>query len=576
MYLDTDAPLLGQPRFEVMRLRFEVLNAQTQDIQLSPQLEFVPVTGGEFAAVPQGIATDVSFRAANEWIDDGQGGTRIGPTLVTQPSGSSTPESAHSMGVNPMPTLTVGPESTVVIEFSISATAAAIYEAEYAFLLTDAGTPLASVNLPVVRMEAQPPLEQTPGQRNGAPADSSGEPAGPMFLLGPTATSVHTAAYDLSGESCAACHRTHRALGADLSTAPTQLALCSSCHNGTDLPSISAEYLGIPANAPVSRDYYQHDPTVELGALGTANACADCHNPHDIDSDPGAETAAGWTPSERTYGASTSSGQRIGLEYQLCYKCHASPATMPSNLGQPLSRYALDKAVEFDPSAGSYHPIQQAGTNASTAMANSLNGYSPYKLWSTNFAPGSTLRCLHCHADARLADAAYAANDYLPTNANLPLHASTQRGILIAPYQDRVLNGPLDAYQAADFALCFTCHGDAPFLDTSGNVRSDTNFRYHGLHVAGTDLQNHGSDGTNIDLAGDGGGLATCAECHFRIHSTATAPGVYGQAAGSRLVLFAPNTSGGLTSVAWQMKTDVIAGSCSLKCHGQPHTAVEY
>ncbi len=580
-YLDPDTPLLDEPRFEVLRLRFEVLNPTADNVALTPLLEFAPVPGDDFAVVPEGIQTDMPFHAANEWVAAADGGTKIGPTLVTEPIGSSTPDAAHSMGVNPMPPLTVRPEGSVTIEFSISATAAADYEAEYAFMLTDAGTPLAAASRPVLRMGSRPPLELTPGQRNGAPAGSAEAPTRPRFGLNQASTSVHSPSFTLTGETCASCHRAHTALGTGLNAAATQFALCSSCHNGTDLPDIAADYAGIPANVPTSRAYYQHDPSLEQGALGTANACADCHNPHDINSDPGVETGAGWTPSGRTYGASDSSDQRIGLEYQLCFKCHASPATLPSNTDQPYSRYALDKAVEFDPSVGSYHPIEAAGTNSSDAMNGSLIGSSPYKLW--NFTPTSTIRCVSCHADSSIAAAAIANNETVAADADLPVHASMQRGILIAPYQDRQLNGPIEPYQAADFALCYVCHSEAPFVDQTGQVRdgqnntvADTNFRYHGLHLSNPDtMRDRGFPGTDIDTPGFGSGFAICAECHFRIHSTAFAVG--GQTPGLRLVNFAPNVTAPTDgTIDWQPKSDSAPGTCTLKCHGQPHSAVEY
>jgi hypothetical protein len=88
--------------------------------------------------------------------------------------------------------------------------------------------------------------------------------------------------------------------------------------------------------------------------------------------------------------------------------------------------------------------------------------------------------------------------------------------------------------------------------------------------VSGDNLLDHGSPGTDIDTASDGGGLATCAECHFRIHSTSFA--VNGQQAGSRLVNFAPNVTaptGG--SITWRQKSATQTGTCAVKCHAQPH-----
>ena len=118
------------------------------------------------------------------------------------------------------------------------------------------------------------------------------------------------------------------------------------------------------------------------------------------------------------------------------------------------------------------------------------------------------------------------------------------------------------------------CHAEAPFKDPSGSVRSDTNFPYHGLHVS--DIAGKGPAGTNIDQTDNGGGLAICAECHFRIHSTTYRTG--GQDAYQRLVNFAPNvTASGSTSApvgptAW----DQTARTCTLTCHRQDHGSEGY
>ncbi|HLB44603.1 MAG TPA: cytochrome c3 family protein, partial [Candidatus Limnocylindrales bacterium] len=563
LYLAPDTALLDEPRFEVFRLRFELLNQGTDDVALAPLVEFARSSTLDFAALPERAAAAGSpFYAAPEWVAAAGGGTTIGPAFVTVPADSPAPDAARSSGLNPMPAVTIRAGAGLIVEFSVRATADAPYGAEYVFRLTDTGVALAAPSLPHVRLEDRPRLELSDGQRSGTPAgDAVQSPS--RYRLNPSSTSVHAPAYDLVSDTCASCHRAHTASGSLLNAQPTQYALCASCHNGTYQPSIGAAYVGVPGNDAAARAYYQHDPTAISGVPGQTNDCAECHNPHNISTTAAAETASGWTASGRLAGV-----RDVDLEYQLCYRCHASPATLPSNTGQLLSRYALDKAVEFDPGNASYHPIEAAGTNTNTTqMDQSLAGTSPYKLW--NFTSASTIRCVNCHADARIADAALDGGDPLAASADLPVHASTQRGILLAAYQDRTLNGPLEPYQAADFALCYLCHAEAPFVDTSGNVRNDTNFRYHGLHVNGPTLINHGSDGTDIDTPGDGGGLATCAECHFRIHSSAYP--VYGQPAGSRLVDFAPNVSGGATTANWQPKTDSQPGTCSLKCHGQPH-----
>jgi hypothetical protein len=161
-------------------------------------------------------------------------------------------------------------------------------------------------------------------------------------------------------------------------------------------------------------------------------------------------------------------------------------------------------------------------------------------------------------------------------SVDLPAHASPERGILLAPYQDRTLKGSIEPYSAANFALCYLCHAEAPFVDQTGSTRSDTNFRYHGVHLSNPDvMRDRGFPGTDIDTPGYGSGFAICAECHFRIHSSAFPAD--GRTPGTRLVNFAPNVTaptGG--TLSWQQLTETSSGSCTLKCHGAPHNAVTY
>jgi predicted CXXCH cytochrome family protein len=589
-YLTLDTALGEVSRFAVFRLRFEVTNTSADPYTWTPQLQ-VAQDGGEFADLPISGDPASPFHAATEWVAGPQGGTEIGPEFVDQPATPDAPAVLRSSGLNPLPAQTMPGASVLNIEFSIAPTAGAAYEATYAFRLTDAGTELAATAARLT-MAAMPPLELSPGQRPGVPTTDDGgkdgpQVSGPSYGLNPSSTSVHEPAFDLTGSTCAACHRAHAAAGSMLTASATQLSLCGSCHNGTDLPDIAAAFSSVPANDESTRTYFKHE---------AADLCSECHNPHDSNATPGTETALGWTPSGATYGASgasvtnTGSGPtyqligRVTLEYQLCFKCHSgAAATPPSNFGQPPSRQLLDKGVEFNPANLSYHPVEAAGTNQTAAMANSLSvlGTSPYKLWA--FDTTSTIRCVNCHADARIAQAALDQNVSLSPSADLPVHASPERGILLAPYQDRLLKGSLAPYQAADFALCYLCHSEAPFVDQTGQVRDgqngtieDTNFRYHGVHLSNPDvMQDRGFPGTDIDTPGYGSGFALCAECHFRIHSSALPAD--GKTPGSRLVNFAPDVTaptGG--TLAWQPRNGPTAGSCTLKCHGAPHHAVPY
>jgi predicted CXXCH cytochrome family protein len=420
-----------------------------------------------------------------------------------------------------------------------------------------------------------------------------------VAVAGPAAAGSTDSHGIVSGQ-CSACHRGHVAKAPNLTKDSEQSTLCFSCHDGQgSSKNVKSQYaLTRPANNPAAREYYSHEAVDtstatphtrseldEFGGLSNRHSeCADCHNSHKAGGTDSVSTPDGWDASGRLAGVSGVSVVNgaagtaptytfldgvpkadlgvypVTREYQLCFKCHSGFTTLTSNTGLKPSQYALDKGVEFNPANPSFHPVEAAGKNTTPKMDESLAGTSPYKLW--NFTSGSTIRCLNCHASGTPA-----ATPPPAAGASLAPHTSSNRGILLENYKDRVLTTASAAYSAGDFALCFVCHAEEPFRNETANK---TNFSLHGRHLTG--LEGLGSGGTDIDKAGDGQGNAICAECHFRIHSTTNK--VEPQTVdGSRLVNFAPNVKpkSATIPVTWT-KGATGGGSCSLTCHGYSHT----
>ena len=400
---------------------------------------------------------------------------------------------------------------------------------------------------------------------------------------------------------CAGCHRAHtgqasmllRTAAAPSLKSPTT-TLCLTCHDGTGATlDVAADFTKATPNDPATRSYYQHDVTAVTGhTLGSDDEfggvferhseCTDCHDPHDASAVPSVSnpTTEPWTASGRIIGTSgvrvTNGGAgstpayqfvngtsaTITAEYQLCLKCHSGyTKLLPDIPGRP-SMDMLDAGMEFNPANSSYHPVEAPGRNATTAMANSLEGGSKYKLWT--FTTTSTVRCTSCHSGA-IADP---PNSGVTAGSSLATHSSTYRGILVQNYEDRVLTATGLGFDESNFALCFLCHSDSPFISAD---RSATNFSLHQLHAAQIGSSSSGVPGT-IDTPGAGQGNALCAECHFRPHSTATDP-----AQNTGLVAFAPNVTGAgtTTTPTWTSLTPG-TGSCTLTCHGHEHTGSAY
>jgi predicted CXXCH cytochrome family protein len=424
--------------------------------------------------------------------------------------------------------------------------------------------------------------------------------------------------YTLDSAQCGTCHRSHAAKAPTLlkSGSPlslgSQSTLCLSCHDGTGAsPAVKNQYaLTRPVNNATTREYYSHDAIDatpvkahtesqldEFGGVSNRHSeCADCHNSHQATATAARDStqyADGWDASRRLAGVSGVSvlngaagtaptykflsgadtnvvpGNAVTREYQLCFKCHSGFTTLTSNAGLAPSQYALDKGVEFNPANPSFHPVEAAGKNVTAAMTESLAGTSPYKMW--NFTIGSTIRCLNCHASGTTPDTTPAPLP-LPGSVQAP-HTSSNRGILLKNYKDRVLKTTSEAYSAGDFALCYVCHAEAPFAP-GGSSSTATNFSYHSKHTSG--MTGKGTGGTDIDTAGDGQSNAICAECHFRLHSTTNKVGTQA-VPGSRLVNFAPNVqpvvAGG--TISWTPGA-TSGGSCTLTCHGKTHNGLTY
>ena len=266
----------------------------------------------------------------------------------------------------------------------------------------------------------------------------------------------------------------------------------------------------------------------------------------------------------------------ITLEYQLCFKCHSGFTKLDSNVGFAPSRYVLDKAIEFNPNNASFHPIEAAGTNGTAAMAASLAGPSTFKQW--NFQTTSTIRCENCHGDQRKSIGPAAPGPPPRRPAPTSRRTRTSRGpppsrcpgSSCSPTSTVSLNGPTDAYAGQRLRPVLhvprggAVQGRRPV--TRGPTRTSSTTASTSAASPARARPERTSTRPN-----NGGGLAICAECHFRIHSTTFATG--GQGAYQRLVNFAPNvTASGSTSApvgvdAW----DQNARTCTLTCHGQDH-----
>lgn len=337
-------------------------------------------------------------------------------------------------------------------------------------------------------------------------------------------------------------------------------ALCLACHDasGPARTNLLAETQKAGRH-PTTTVSAVHQPregsTPGNFGLGKRHAeCTDCHNPHALKS---TDKLAGTSRIQVTNGAAGSTpgytfvpGTNTGpvKEYELCFKCHSSWTTQPA--GQ------TDLAKVLNPNNASFHPVEAAGKNTTSAMTASLAGGTGLPHLTTS----SVLTCADCHNSEAIPTTVSLVALYDggvpsgPHGSNAGASNPALSNVLLRAAYRVTLKASGAAYAASDFTLCFICHAQGPFNTTNKDARADTNFSLHGFHVRGM----------------SGAGNALCRECHSNTHGPRGAAWA-ANAGYARGVNFSPNVTGSSTSApTWT------PGSCNLRCHGQDHNPETY
>ncbi|MDC5695712.1 cytochrome c3 family protein [Intrasporangium calvum] len=610
------------------RLEFRV--AGTGEFQVVPE---AATPGAPLHAAEEWVTTDDGSvpapRIAQIAVDQLQ---------LDIPDGLTAAVGQRSSGANPVNAYFLAPGTATVQEFTVALSIDAAYGTSYELRVTDDGTAIALLAPATVTVGDVPATLASPGQRAGADVPGLPDPSAADYALvgapesKATATSyplysalastetapaaaedvivvgpngpgtIHNPGNSTTSGQCSACHQTHSAKAKALVKKDSETTQCYTCHaGGTGGADVQAQYaLGQPTNDPATRSYWSHDTTDSSNhvldsnnefkaVLNRHSQCSDCHDPHGASTAKAAMTATGWTAPggfTKVSGVAVTNGaagtaptytwldgmvEPVTAEYQLCFKCHSGFTTLPEDVPGKASQNFSDLAVDFNPNNASYHPVEAPGRNQTQKLADSLAGPSPYKLW--NFTTNDTMRCVSCHASNTTGTSSDPAEN--SPDATLTVHASTNRGILIRPYENRVLSKAGQFYDAKGFALCLACHMETPFANRLRPAAAEgTNFVFHGLHVSG--ITTKGSGGLDIDTPGAGQGNARCAECHFSSHGTTQLPGDQ-KVAGDRLVGFSPNVlpSKAMGGVPTFKKT-ATGGNCTLTCHGKDHQGATY
>jgi len=321
---------------------------------------------------------------------------------------------------------------------------------------------------------------------------------------------------------CENCHRPH--------TAPRHELLlkhifeednCLVCHNSnvasTDIESELAKPYG-----HFVQDYTAlHDAPEDFTSAGVPKhvECEDCHNPHQVKSDPAMDPRSVAGPNIGVRGLDSGGMQvdRAQYLYEICYKCHAD-YNMVTTL--PVTRQIdqLNTRLEFDLGNPSFHPVEFQGVNPDVPSL-----LQPY---STT----SIISCTDCHN----------SDDSIGPRGP---HGSTFEYLLEKNYRtiDFTQENP------SSYELCYKCH-------SRDSILSNQSFSDHSKHIVEKNTP--------------------CSACHdpHGISALQGNPINNSHLINFDLTIVLPNSLGRLEFE----DLGRLAGQCFLNCHGKEHNPERY
>ena len=439
----TDTRTPGIVRNENFRIRFQVGNSGSEK-QWLPRLEYF-TSAGTWVAVPSAPGSAPFFISATSQFSTGD---NISISDFALGAGTGSPQEGHAYSTVPLISINLSAASYTEIEFNIRASSSAQYYTPYLLRLSD----------------------------NGVEFDSYANTAVISIWKDENTASPHSN-YIVTTGKCAACHRTHTAVGEFLRDTWPEESLCLTCHDSTGARTNIGSQFEETYIHPV--DSTQGIHTTGEGSYNWLPAtnrhveCEDCHNPHGSytgSSTPGFDYLS--RNIEKVWGVSITNPTTewenltsanyvrispISEEYQLCMKCHSSYAYAST---PPLTHSGgimeTDQAIEFNVNNESYHWIE---TDKTASSGTTPRTNSPLR--DMTFTPGSgmekdsPLNCSSCHAGETASE---------PRGP----HGSSNAYLLKGTWSDTVTG--------TSYGLCLECH-DPDVYSPGGSYDPDkTNF----------------------------------------------------------------------------------------------------
>lgn len=357
--------------------------------------------------------------------------------------------------------------------------------------------------------------------------------------------------YTQLGEwGCETCHTPHFAATPEqllnFTTSPPDPFSCTSagCHSSdpppghgpTDTPmadiasqvrKASAHHEAIGRNVAIR--------TPDPRSLNSGVACADCHNPHQVNDRPA--TPPGLSGMLQGVSGVDRNGAAIpqaNYEYEVCFKCHADNS--PDTDFVPRVVETTNTRLAFDTSNVSYHPVIGIGKNLNVPSIPS--GLRPASTAS------DMMYCSDCHADNNGVSRGPHGSDYAP--------------ILKERYETSD-NTP-ESYDV--YALCYRCHDRNSILSDNSFQKSSTATTSAG-----------GGHSGHLDAG------APCSACHDPHGVNQNISGALsGTGFHTHLINFDTRIVQPAPGRIYPIYTDKgsSSGSCTLVCHGKTHDNLSY
>jgi len=330
----------------------------------------------------------------------------------------------------------------------------------------------------------------------------------------------------VQGIMCDKCHDPHGSanprlmtLGEDPSTAPnTTSGLCLRCHGGGATPTgrnvwtnqFAVSGAGTSEHPTLSNGSVIHSDTETIYSTTSDMVrhaeCYDCHDPHaarngSAEIDPirgatgvsinwGAYTWSNYGTMPRTNFSLVTLDGTAGKtnQYQVCMKCHSKYAYRPvtangeTTLRAPHTNLSdatfnqTDVAREFNPNVKSKHIVIPGYPDTST----NINIRATDGNFSGSWADGrqltltrnSVLKCTDCHTAA--------------TGTVRGPHGSTNKFLLIAPWNPTGASGTKTGTAGTGTHLCFRCHSFSFYTGTTGTSAFSDGGNLHGKSTHAT------------------------------------------------------------------------------------------